>query len=164
MIILGIDPGTAITGYGVVEVKGNKFCYLDHGCIFTDSNLPMEKRIQKIFERASELVETYKPNDLAVEELFFNKNVQTAITVGQARGVILLVGAMKGLNVKGYTPLQVKQAVVGYGRAQKSQVQQMVKTFLNLNEIPKPDDAADALAIAICHAHFKQTTLRSGQI
>jgi crossover junction endodeoxyribonuclease RuvC len=164
MIILGIDPGTAITGYGIVEVKGNKFYYLGHGCIFTDAKLPMEKRIQKIYEKVSELVEIYRPNDLAVEELFFNKNVQTAITVGQARGVVLLVGAMKGLNVKGYTPLQVKQAVVGYGRAQKCQVQQMVKTFLNLNEIPKPDDAADALAIAICHAHFKQTTLRSAQI
>ena len=164
MIILGIDPGTAITGYGIVEVRGNKFNYLDHGCIFTDAKFPMEKRIEKIFAKVSELVETYQPDDLAVEELFFNKNVQTALTVGQARGVILLVGAMKGLNVQGYTPLQVKQAVVGYGRAQKSQVQQMVKTFLNLKEIPKPDDAADALAIAICHAHFKQTNLRRGQI
>ena len=164
MRILGIDPGTAITGFGLIEVKGNRFIYLDHGCILTDSNVPMEKRIQKIYENILELVDRYNPSDLAIEELFFNKNVQTALTVGQARGVVLLVGALKGLEIRGYTPLQVKQAVVGYGRAHKNQVQHMVKTFLNLQQLPKPDDAADALAIAICHAHFKQTIIRSGRV
>lgn len=164
MIILGIDPGTAITGYGIIKVEGNKFSPLDYGCIYTESNWSMEKRLQKIHGIVWSLLEKYQPDQMAVEELFFNKNVRTALSVGQARGVILLTGALKGLKVNEYTPLQVKQAVVGYGRAHKQQVQHMVKTFLNLTEIPKPDDAADALAVAICHAHFKQTSIRSNYL
>ena len=117
--------------------------------------------MQKIYLNTLELIEKFQPVDLAVEELFFNKNTRTALSVGQARGVILLAGAQKGLNIREYTPLEVKQAIVGYGRAQKLQVQHMVKTFLNLKELPRPDDAADALAVAICHALFRQTFLRS---
>lgn len=161
MIILGIDPGTAITGFGVISVEGNKFKPIEYGCIYTEAHLDLELRLEKIFKELNILLEKYKPEEMAVEELFFNKNVRTALSVGQARGVVLLAGALKGLKVNGYTPLQIKQGVVGYGRAQKKQIQQMVKTFLNLNEIPKPDDAADGLAVAICHAHFRQTALRS---
>lgn len=163
MIILGIDPGTAITGYGVIKVEGNKFSYLDHGCIYTDAGVPDEERLKKIYTNVWGLLEKYEPTDMAVEELFFNKNVKTALSVGQARGVILLAGALKGISVCEYTPLQVKQAVVGYGRAEKQQIQHMVKIFLNLQQIPKPDDAADALAIAICHAHFNQSYVRSNK-
>ncbi|MDK2823835.1 MAG: crossover junction endodeoxyribonuclease RuvC [Clostridia bacterium] len=161
MIILGVDPGTAITGYGIIKVDGNKFSSLEYGCIYTDADFTNEIRLQKIYEKIWGLLDFYQPDQMAVEELFFNKNVRTALSVGQARGVILLAGALKGLKVNEYTPLQVKQAVVGYGRAHKQQVQQMVKVFLNLKETPKPDDAADALAVAICHAHFKQTKVRS---
>ncbi|MFZ5943310.1 MAG: crossover junction endodeoxyribonuclease RuvC [Bacillota bacterium] len=161
MIILGIDPGTAITGYGIIKVEGNKFSSLDYGCIYTDSSWADANRLKLIYEKVSSLIELHQPQEMAVEELFFNKNVKTALSVGQARGVILLTGARKGLVVSEYTPLQVKQAIVGYGRAHKQQIQQMVKIFLNLSNIPKPDDAADALAVAICHAHFRQTFQRS---
>jgi len=160
MIILGVDPGTAITGYGIVHVEGNKFNSLEYGCIYTEPDINSEKRLKIIYEKICALLEQYQPEQMAVEELFFNKNIRTALSVGQARGVILLAGALKGIKVSEYTPLQVKQSVVGYGRADKQQVQQMVRVFLNLREIPKPDDAADALAVAICHAHFKQTMLR----
>lgn len=161
MIILGVDPGTAITGYGIIKVAGNKFHPLEYGCIYTENHYSGEIRLKKIYENISTLIEKYRPDEMAVEELFFNKNIRTALSVGQARGVILLAGALQGIPVNEYTPLQVKQSVVGYGRAHKQQVQHMVKVFLNLPEIPKPDDAADALAIAICHAHFKQTQVRS---
>ncbi|MGI6226748.1 MAG: crossover junction endodeoxyribonuclease RuvC [Peptococcales bacterium] len=161
MIILGIDPGTAITGYGIIKVIGNRFHSLEYGCIYTQTEWSNEIRLKKIYEAISALIEQYQPDEMAVEELFFNKNTRTALSVGQSRGVVLLAGALKGIKVCEYTPLQVKQSVVGYGRAQKQQVQHMVKVFLNLEEIPKPDDAADALAIAVCHAHFKQTQIRS---
>ena len=152
MIILGIDPGLAIVGYGVIEYKGNKYKVIDYGCITTDADTNHPERLQIIYEELSLLIDKYNPDDVAMEELFFNKNVKTAIKVGQARGVILLTGARSDLKVVEYTPLQVKQAVVGYGRASKQQVQQMVKVLLNLETIPKPDDAADALAVAICHS------------
>lgn len=151
MIILGIDPGIAIVGYGIIECNGNNFKAIDYGCITTDSNLFFPDRIKIIYNRLSEIIEKYKPEDFAVEELFFNKNVKTAIKVGQARGVEILAAVNKGMNIYEYTPLQIKQAVVGYGRADKSQVQEMVKLLLNLREKPKPDDVADALAVAICH-------------
>lgn len=160
MIILGVDPGTAITGYGIINVEGNKIHPLNYGCIYTETKNSSEIRLRIIFEKLTAIIEKYQPDEMAVEELFFNKNVRTALSVGQARGVILLAGAQKNIPVNEYTPLQVKQSVVGYGRAHKQQVQQMVKVFLNLQEIPKPDDAADALAIAICHAHFRQTLNR----
>ncbi len=152
MIILGIDPGLAIVGYGVIEYVGNKYKVLDYGAITTDSNLDFPERLKRIYDEMSALIEKYKPEDLAMEELFFNKNVKTALKVGQARGVQILCAKNKGLDIYEYTPLQVKQAVVGYGRADKSQVQKMVKVLLNLKEIPKPDDVADALAVAICHS------------
>jgi len=151
MIILGIDPGTAIVGYGILEVNGNRLRALDYGCIKTDANLTFPERIKTIYDSLVELINRYKPTDLAVEELFFNKNVKTAILVGQARGVEILAAVNMGLDVFEYTPLQVKQAVVGYGRAEKEQVQEMVRILLNLKEKPKPDDVADALAVAICH-------------
>lgn len=151
MIILGIDPGIAIVGYSIVECNGNKFRAIDYGCIKTESNLLFPERIKIIYDRLIEIIEKYKPDDLAVEELFFNKNVKTAIKVGQARGVEILAAVNQGLEIYEYTPLQIKQAVVGYGRADKNQVQEMVKILLNLKEKPKPDDVADALAVAICH-------------
>lgn len=151
MIILGIDPGIAIVGYSIIECNGNKFRAIDYGCIKTESNLLFPERIKIIYDRLIEIIEKYKPDDLAVEELFFNKNVKTAIKVGQARGVEILAAVNQGLEIYEYTPLQIKQAVVGYGRADKNQVQEMVKILLNLKEKPKPDDVADALAVAICH-------------
>ncbi len=153
MIILGIDPGFAIVGVGIIEYKGNKFRVLDYYAITTKAHTPIEERLQLIYEGINEAIDKYNPDFMAVEELFFNNNAKTAIEVGQARGVILLSGVNKSVPIFEYTPLQVKQAVVGYGRAQKTQIQQMVKAILSLNEIPKPDDVADALAIAICHAH-----------
>lgn len=153
MIILGIDPGIAIVGYGIVEYNGNSFKTLDYGAILTDSKETTPNRLNKIYGELGNLIDIYNPDVVAIEELFFNKNVKTAIAVGQARGVIILAAARKNLDIYEYTPLQVKQGVVGYGRAEKKQVQMMVKTFLNLRSVPKPDDVADALAVAICHAH-----------
>lgn len=159
MIILGIDPGTAILGYGLIKVLGNRFEVIDYNCIQTSSKEPLENRLVKIYQELNYIIQTYQPDEVAVEELFFNKNVKTALSVGHARGVVLLSAALANLKVCEYTPLQVKQAVVGYGRAEKSQVQYMVKTILNLPKIPKPDDVADALAIAICHAHSYKANL-----
>jgi len=150
MIILGIDPGTAITGFGIIESQKNKLKVLGFGCIETDKNLDMPERLSLIAKELKNIIRKYKPQIMAVEELFFFKNSKTVITVGQARGVVLFIGKDQGLKVCEYTPLQVKQAVVGYGRAEKRQVQQMVKSILGLKSIPKPDDAADALAIAVC--------------
>ncbi len=153
MLILGIDPGLAVVGYSLVEKNANKYRVCDYGVIRTNSDQENCERLMQIFSELKEIIERYKPDEMAVEELFFNKNVKTAIEVGQARGVILLTGAQSNIAVAEYTPLQVKQAVVGYGRASKQQVQQMIKALLNLEEIPKPDDAADALAVAICHGN-----------
>jgi len=153
MIILGIDPGFAIVGVGVVQYKGNKFQPVDYFAITTKAGTPIEQRLKIIYDGMSDAIARYKPDVLAVEELFFNDNAKTAIQVGQARGVILLSGVNAGIPIYEYTPLQVKQAVAGYGRADKKQIQHMMKAILGLNEIPKPDDVADALALAICHAH-----------
>lgn len=151
MRILGIDPGIAIVGYSIVECVGNKFKALEYGCITTDSKILFPDRLKIVYDELLKIIEKYEPEDLAIEELFFNKNVKTAIMVGQARGVEILAARNMGLEIYEYTPLQIKQSVVGYGRAEKHQVQEMVKMLLNLQEIPKPDDAADALAVAICH-------------
>lgn len=159
MIILGIDPGTAITGYGVVEYLGNRFCLIEYGVIQSAKEDKLAVRLHTIYLGLTALIEKYKPDQMAVEELFFNKNTKTALTVGQSRGVILLSGQLLGVPIFEYTPLQVKQAVVGYGRAEKKQVQFMVKAILNLPETPKPDDAADALAIAICQGHCQRGKL-----
>ena len=151
MVILGIDPGIAIVGYGFLELKGNSYKVLDYGAITTEAKVPLPDRLNSIYEDMSELIEKYKPDDIAFEELFFNKNVKTAITVAQARGVEVLAAKKSHAGLYEYTPLQVKQAIVGYGRASKNQVQEMVKIILNLEKVPKPDDVADALAVAITH-------------
>lgn len=153
MIILGIDPGIATVGTGVVRYEGNRFAVLDYGIISTPAGTDLQSRLQMIYHGVCDMIEKYKPDAVAVEELFFNTNVKTAIAVGHGRGVILLACAECHVPAFEYTPLQVKQGVVGYGRADKNQVQQMIRVFLNLKSIPKPDDAADALAIAVCHAH-----------
>lgn len=153
MRILGIDPGYAIVGTGIVDYVGNKFKTIDYRAVTTEANTPFEIRLKKIYDDISEIIDLYKPDFVSIEELFFNNNAKTAIAVGQARGVIILAAVNKGVPIFEYTPLQVKQAIVGYGRAEKKQVQQMTKALLFLNEIPKPDDVADALALAICHAH-----------
>ncbi len=156
MLILGIDPGTAITGYGVIAHEGNHLRRVTYGVVRTEANLPMPARLRQIHHEITAIIDQYQPAVVAVEELFFNKNVRTALSVGQSRGVILLAAESAGLEIVEYTPLQVKQSVVGYGRAEKLQVQEMVRMLLCLTEIPKPDDAADALAIAICHAHSRK--------
>lgn len=153
MIILGIDPGIAIVGYGVVEYKNSRFRTIDYGAITTPSTMDIVSRLDFIYRGMSQLFNMYDIDEVGIEELFFNKNVKTAITVAQARGVILLSCVHKNKPVYEYTPLQVKQGVCGYGRADKIQVQNMVTSFLNLRSTPKPDDVADALAVAICHAH-----------
>lgn len=153
MIILGIDPGLAIVGCGIIHYEGNRFKIISYGCITTPSTMSMPMRLKKIYDELNELIIEYNPEVVAIEELFFNTNVKTALLVGQARGIAILAAANNNKEVFEYTPLQVKQGIVGYGRADKTQVQQMVKTLLNLPETPKPDDVADALAVAICHAH-----------
>lgn len=156
MIILGIDPGIADTGFGVLEIKKDgKFLCLEYGSIKTSPKKILAERIEKLYKDLSSIILKYKPEIIAVEELFFNKNVKTALIVGQARGVVLLAAQISGAKLAEFTPLQVKQAVSAYGRADKAQVQKMVKMILNLEEIPKPDDAADALAVAICASNNK---------
>lgn len=153
MIILGIDPGFAITGYGVLNYIGNQFKVMDFGVITTSADLPHPQRLLLLEKRLVDIIIEYKPETMSVEELFFNNNAKTALQVGQGRGIALLCAARAGIPVYEYTPIQVKQGVTGYGRATKIQIQQMIKILLGLPEIPKPDDAADALAVAICHAH-----------
>lgn len=153
MRIIGIDPGYAIVGYGVIDYIGNKFKIVEYGAITTESNQNMNERFKSIHDDLNTIIERTKPEFLAIEELFFNSNQKTAINVAQALGVLLLSALNHGISVHEYTPLQVKQAVVGYGRAEKKQVQLLVKSILGLEKVPKPDDTADALAIAVCHAH-----------
>ncbi|MBR2370996.1 MAG: crossover junction endodeoxyribonuclease RuvC [Clostridia bacterium] len=159
MIILGIDPGLAIVGWGVLEYKGSSFRTIDYGSITTPAGTPTELRIASIYDQLSQIIEAYKPECVAIEELFWNTNQKTGISVAEARGVILLCAVKHGLKIFEYTPLQVKQAVVGYGRADKKQVITMVTMMLALKKPPKPDDTADALAIAICHAHSSGSRL-----
>ena len=154
MIVIGIDPGTAITGYGVIEEYPDKSLHLvEHGAIRTPSGMDADQRLKILHEELTEKLHSFSPDCAAVEKLYFQKNVRTALNVGQARGVILLALAQIPIPVYEYNPMDIKLAVTGYGMAEKMQVQQMVKVLLCLREIPKPDDAADALAIAICHAH-----------
>ncbi len=156
MIILGIDPGTATTGYGLIKKTEDKLKLLDYGCIKTSKDLDPADRLSVIFKELKKVVKKEAPNVICVEELFFAANVKTALKVGQARGIVLLAAKESGIPIFEYTPLQVKQAICGYGRAEKVQIQKMVKTLLDLTDIPKPDDAADALAIAICHANSEK--------
>lgn len=153
MRVLGFDPGTATTGYGVVEGKGNRLTHVAHGAIRTPAHQDFGKRLKTIFEECRRLVTEYAPDAVAVEKLFFSKNVTTGISVAQARGVIVLAAVLSDLHVGEFSPLEVKSAVVGYGKAPKRQVQEMIKILLNLDTLPRPDDAADALGLAICQIH-----------
>jgi crossover junction endodeoxyribonuclease RuvC len=160
MRILGIDPGIAIVGYGVVDAHRGKFSLVSMGASRTPTGIPVEKRLEMVYDDICELIDTYKPDCMSCEELFFNTNQKTAIAVAEARGVILLAAMKKNLDFYEYTPLQVKQSVVGYGRAEKKQVMEMVKMFLHLDKVPKLDDTADALALAICHAHASESKIQ----
>ena len=153
MIILGIDPGIAIVGWGVIDYVGSKFKVLGYGSIQTPSTMSTEDRLCSVYDELAKIIEKYGPECMAIEELFWNTNQKTGIRVSEARGVLLLCARKHGLKISEYTPLQVKQAVVGYGRAEKKQIISMVTVLLGLGKPPKPDDTADALAIAICHAH-----------
>ncbi len=154
LTVLGIDPGYAIVGYGVISYDNLRFRPVEYGAITTPSKTLFTDRLKSIFDCVTLVIEKYNPDALSIEKLFFNTNSTTAIDVAQARGIIVLAATLKGIPVFEYTPLQVKQAVTGYGRAEKKQVQDMVKHILKLESAPKPDDTADALAIAICHAHY----------
>ncbi len=162
-VTLGLDPGTAITGYGVIRYDGQRLTPIAHGVITTPAHVPLPQRLRTIYHELLALIAHHRPTEAAVEELFFARNVRTAIAVGQARGVALLALAEAGVPVHEYTPLQVKQAVAGYGQAAKSQVQEMVRLLLDLETIPQPDDAADALAVAICHAHSARLSALLGE-
>lgn len=153
MIILGIDPGYAIVGYGVIKYEANRFTVIDYGAVTTQAHTPFVERLEIIYNDLTEIMKRYKPEVMAIEKLFYNTNAKTVIDVAQARGVTVLAAQQNGLQMFEYTPLQVKQSVVGYGRAEKKQVQEMTRVILKLDKIPKPDDTADALAMAICHAH-----------
>lgn len=153
MLILGIDPGYAIVGYGVVKYENYKFAPIEYGAITTPAKINFTKRLDMIFEGMSSIFEKYPIDSMAIEKLFFNTNTTTAIDVAQARGVILLSAQKHSVPIFEYTPLQVKQAVTGYGRAQKAQVMEMTRQMLSLKSVPKPDDTADALAMAICHGY-----------
>jgi len=153
MIILGFDPGLATLGFGVIESNGQKHCLIDYGIISTPAGMRTPDRLRNIYCDVSAVIDRFHPDAIAVEELFFNNNVKTAIAVAQARGALLAAASLKTGELYEYTPLQIKQAITGYGRADKKQIQMMVTAFLHMKIIPKPDDAADALAVAICHAH-----------
>lgn len=152
MRVLGIDPGSRITGYGLIDKEGNRLIHVDNGAIFTDSHKDFPMRLQRIYRGLTEIIERYRPDAVAVENIFFATNVQSALKLGQARGAAIVAGVNAGLPVFEYTALQVKQAVVGHGRADKQQVQKMLKVLLNLPEVAQ-EDASDALATAVCHAH-----------
>lgn len=152
MIILGIDPGYAIVGYGVIESNGSKVKAIDYGVIKTPADLSNPKRLKFIEESMAKLISLHKPDAICIEEIFFHNNQKTAINVAQARGAIVISCIQRCSNLFEYTPLQIKQAMTGYGRANKQQIQQMVKVMLELKEVPKPDDAADALAVALTHS------------
>ncbi len=155
MRILGIDPGTAITGFGVIDYDGKGFKFVDAGVIRTPKEQPMNERLSTVYDEMHELLKEFKPDVMSIELLFFARNVTTAMTVGQSRGIVMLAATQSGIPIYEYTPMQVKQAVTGYGKADKKQIQEMVKKLLKLDQIPKPDDAADGLAVAITHAGQK---------
>lgn len=153
MIILGIDPGVAIVGYGIIQTGQNNAIYhKTHGCIYTAKEKVLSSRLQKIYKELFKIIKEHKPHVIVIEEVFFCRNTKTALNVGQARGVVLLASASVNKKIFQYTPLQVKQSICGYGWAKKKEVQEKVKEGLKLKEVPKPDDAADALAVALCHA------------
>lgn len=153
MVVLGIDPGYAIVGYGVVGYNANRFSVIEYGAVTTEAGVKFSTRLTKIYRDICDIIQRTKPDAMSIEKLFFNTNTTTAIDVAQARGVILLAASLNNIPIFEYTPLQVKSAVTGYGRAEKKQVMDMIKNILSLEKIPKPDDTADALALAVCHAH-----------
>ena len=153
MRVLGIDPGYAIVGWGIIDYTANRFSVIDYGAVTTEAKTPFNERLEAVYDGVEDIIKRYKPSALAIEKLFYNTNAKTVIDVAQARGVINLAAVKNGVPIFEYTPLQVKQSVVGYGRAEKKQVQEMTRVILKLEKIPKPDDTADALAMAICHAH-----------
>jgi crossover junction endodeoxyribonuclease RuvC len=161
MLVIGIDPGTARTGYGLVRLREAEALELvDYGVISTSADQPMCDRLSRLYESLTKLLSKHQPDSAAVEKLFYQRNVSTALTVGQARGVALLALAQAGAPVVEYTPRVVKQAVTGYGSADKRQIQEMVRTLLGMEDLPRPDDAADALAVAICHIHSSESLRR----
>lgn len=164
MRILGIDPGYAIVGWGVLDYIGNKFSVVDFGSIQTSADMDFNDRLLTIYDELDSIIKRTKPQYMSIEKIFYNSNAKTAINVSQARGVLLLCSIKNNLEIFEYTPLQVKQSVVGYGRAEKKQIQEMTKIILNLRQIPKPDDTADALAMAICHAHSFGSLIFKGKI
>ena len=164
MVIFGIDPGYAIVGCGIVRYERNDFSLMGCGAVTTDKDMPFNKRLTKIYDDITRLLEKFKPDAVSIERLYFNTNQKTAIDVAQARGVIVLAVEKAGIPIFEYTPLQVKQSIVGYGRAEKQQVQEMTRMFLHLDKIPKPDDAADALALAICHGHASDSLILNNKI
>ena len=164
MVIFGIDPGYAIVGCGVVRYERNNFFLMGYGAVTTDKDMTFNKRLTKIYDDITELLEKFKPDAVSIERLYFNTNQKTAIDVAQARGVIVLAVEKAGIPLFEYTPLQVKQSIVGYGRAEKQQVQEMTRMFLHLDKIPKPDDAADALALAICHGHASDSLMINSKL
>lgn len=164
MRILGIDPGIAIVGFGFIDKVSSRLVPVQYGSIQTEAYTDPGLRLKQVYEATGELLDKYKPDAVAFEKLFFNRNVTTAFSVGQARGVMILASVQRGLPIAEYTPLQVKQAVVGYGKAEKKQVQEMVRMFLKLSAVPKPDDVADALAVAICHAHSSSLQAKLNEV
>ncbi len=156
MLTLGIDPGVSATGYGLVKIRDEDLTSVEYGVITTGSELPPAQRLRVICDELEAIIVRHRPTDVAVERLFFSRNARTALAVGEARGVALLAAAKNDLPVYEYTPLEVKESLVGYGRATKGQVQELVKIVLGLDSLPEPDDAADALAVAICHRYFIQ--------
>jgi len=163
VVIFGIDPGYAIVGCGVVRYERGNFSLIGYGAVTTDKDMPFNKRLKKIYDDLTELLLRFKPDAVSMERLYFNTNQKTAIDVAQARGVAVLAVENAGIPLYEYTPLQVKQSIVGYGRAEKIQVQNMTKMFLKLDKIPKPDDAADALALAVCHGHASGSLILGGK-
>lgn len=159
MRIIGIDPGYAIVGFGIIEYENSKFKTVDYGAVTTEAGTDFNRRLRTIYEDICQILDIYKPESLAIEKLYFQNNQKTAIDVAEARGVILLAAIQRNLLIREYTPLEVKKSITGYGQAVKKQVQEMTKRVLHLPEIPKPDDTADALAIAVCHAHTDNSLL-----
>jgi len=155
MVILGIDPGTAATGYGILTIDRSPQV-TKYGCIYTSADKKMPDRLKIIYQRVSGLIQQYHPHEVAMEQVYFSKNSKTALSIGQARGVVMLTTSLAGIKIFDYTPLEIKQAIVGYGRAEKQQVQHMLRDLLHLTQIPYPDDAADALAVALCHYYSRK--------
>jgi len=164
MVILGIDPGVATIGFGLIRAERGKNTLLQYGVITTPPGIPLSERLVQIYDDMQQLIETFRPDEMAVEELFFSKNITTGISVAHGRGVILLAAEKQGIPVFEYTPMQVKQSVVGYGKAEKKQVMLMTQRLLGMKEIPRPDDAADALALAICHSRAATSLLNTERI